>query len=137
MSRKAARHKAPKPRGKHVAGMPNELELEYADTFLRPRKLAGEIRYTYEPEALRLCHRTTITIDWRVTILATGEVEWHEVKGWYCPEDGWIKLKFAASLYPDQKFFLCRKQRKAWAVKSVPNAPAGPLSSSLEARCSA
>lgn len=130
MSRTAARFKVPKPRGVHVAGVPNELELEYAETFLRPRQWVGEIIYTYESVPLRLCHRTTITPDWVVTVLATGDTEYHEVKGWYCPEDGWVKLKFAASLYTSNRFYLCRKRRKQWTVQLVSSAPAGPLSES-------
>jgi hypothetical protein len=127
MSRKRA--KTPRPRGRHIAGVPNELELAYAEAFLKPRKLAGEVAsYTYEPDKLRLCHRTTFTPDWRVE-LAGGGVEYHECKGWYMPEDGWIKAKVAAALYPAALFVLARRKRRDhWEVKSIPNFAAGPLS---------
>ena len=127
MSRAAAHFRQPKPRGQHTAGIPNDLEILYRDTFLLPRQLSGEVeRISYEPDKLRLCRLTTLTPDWRVDLTAGG-VEYHEVKGGMVEEDSWIKLKFAAALYPDLKFFICQRKRKLWTVKLVPNDPPGPL----------
>jgi hypothetical protein len=76
----------------------NKTEERYADQ-LELRRRVGEIReWAFEPENLRLADRTFYAPDFRV-ILANGEVEMHEVKG-YWRDDALVKIKVAASLHP-------------------------------------
>jgi hypothetical protein len=126
MSRKRA--KTPVPRAGHQRGQANALELQYADQFLKPRKRSGEvIEYHYETARLRLCHLQSYTPDWTVK-LADGTVEHHEVKGWRAEPQGWTKVRIAAALYPNQKFFVCQANGKNWRITPLRNDPAGPLS---------
>jgi hypothetical protein len=110
-------------RPRHVAGVPNATELEYARTFLEPRRLLGEIvRYEYEPDTLWLSERLpkrrrcTFTPDWKVS-LPNGWHEYHECKGFMEP-DAAIKLKWAAEKFPDVLFVLAMRARKGrWKIE--------------------
>lgn len=99
----------------------NKTEAEYAG-MLEERQRRGEVVWwKYEGITLRLADNTRYTPDF-VLMLASGQIEVHETKGGFIREDGWLKLKVAAGLYPFH-FFLCQKANKkdggAWAIRRV------------------
>jgi hypothetical protein len=103
--------------GRLKAGAMNKTEREYAD-MLELRKRAGEVAWwAFEPFKIRLADRTFYDVDFGV-MLADGRLEVHEVKGGFITDDGRVKLKIAAELFPAQ-FFLCQKVKKAWTVEVV------------------
>lgn len=98
----------------------NRLEAAYAEV-LEQRRLAGEIqRWDYEPERLILAKRTSYLPDFRV-VLANGELEFHETKG-FVRDDAIVKLKVAARLHP-YRFYLVRKLPKrdggGWDIREI------------------
>lgn len=99
----------------------NNTEAEYAG-MLEARRLRGEVVWwKYEAITLKLADGTRYTPDFAV-MLADGTFEIHETKGGFIREDGWLKVKVAASMFPF-RFFLCQKQSKkeggGWSVKGV------------------
>jgi len=89
---------------------------------LEARRQRGEIVWwKYESITLKLADGTRYTPDFAV-LLAGGEFEIHETKGGFIREDGWLKLKLAAGMFPF-RFFLCQKQAKkdggGWSIKGV------------------
>ena len=61
--------------------------------------MAGKILwYSFEGITLRLADRTTYTPDF-VVMLANGELEMHEVKGFWT-DDAKVKVKVAAEKFP-------------------------------------
>lgn len=118
-----ARLKAGKARPRHVAGVPNDTEAEYARLYLEPRRLIGEIeRYEFEPDTMPLSerlprrNRCSFTPDYKVTFPG-GAVEYHEVKG-FMEGDAYIKLKWAIEKYPQYAFVLATRARKGrWRIQ--------------------
>jgi len=99
----------------------NKTEAEYA-AMLQARTSQGEILWwRYEAVTLKLADNTRYTPDFLV-MRADGTLEIHETKGGFVREDGWVKLKIAAALFPF-RFFLCQKQAKkaggGWQIKMV------------------
>ncbi len=99
----------------------NKTEAEYAG-MLEARKSGGEILWwAYEAVTLKLADNTRYTPDFLV-MLADGTLEIHETKGGFIREDGWLKLKVAAGMFPF-RFFLCQKQAKkaggGWQIRRV------------------
>jgi hypothetical protein len=99
----------------------NKTEAEYAG-MLEARKSSGEILWwAYEAVTLKLADNTRYTPDFLV-MLADGALEVHETKGGFIREDGWLKLKVAAGMFPF-RFFLCQKQAKkaggGWTIRRV------------------
>lgn len=99
----------------------NKTEAEYAG-MLEARKGSGEILWwAYEAVTLKLADNTRYTPDFLV-MLADGTLEIHETKGGFIREDGWLKLKVAAGMFPF-RFFLCQKQAKkaggGWQIRRV------------------
>jgi len=99
----------------------NKTEAEYA-AMLQARKTCGEILWwQYEAVTLKLADNTRYTPDFLV-MLADGTLEIHETKGGFVREDGWVKLKIAAALFPF-RFFLCQKRAKkaggGWQIRMV------------------
>lgn len=83
--------------GGHKVGM-NKLEADYAQ-MLEFRKRAGEILwYEFEAIKLRLADNTFYSPDFLV-LLASGELEIHETKGFW-EEDARVKIKVAAEKFP-------------------------------------
>jgi len=119
-----ARIKTGPKRPRHVAGVPNATEAEYARLYLEPRRLLGEVvRYEYEPDTLALSerlprkNRCSYTPDYKVT-LPNGAVEYHEVKGGFIEGDAYVKWKWAIERYPQFVFILATKQRKGkWRIQ--------------------
>ncbi len=86
-------------------GVMNKLEASYAQE-LEARRAAGEIEWwRYEGLTLRLADRCRYTPDF-VVLLANGELECHETKG-FMRDDALVKLKIAAEQFP-LRFYLVR-----------------------------
>ena len=84
--------------GRLKAETMNKTERSYATT-LEQKKWAGEVAwYRFEGVKLRLADNTFYTPDFAV-MLANGEMEMHEVKG-YWVDDARVKIKIAAEMYP-------------------------------------
>ena len=84
--------------GRLKTGQMNKTESAYCQ-HLELRKRAGEIAwYRFEGIKLRLADNTFYTPDFAV-MLATGEMELHEVKGFWT-DDARVKTKVAADQYP-------------------------------------
>ena len=99
----------------------NKTEAEYAE-ILEARRRRGEVVWwKYEGITLKLADNTRYTPDFAV-MLPQGEFEFHETKGGFIREDGWLKLKLAAGMFPF-RFFLCQKQAKkaggGWTIRRV------------------
>lgn len=99
-------------------GSMNRLESAYAQ-YLGLRQTAGDIVwFAYEPIKLRLADKTFLTIDFFL-MLATGEIEAHEVKGSHLEDDAAVKLKVAAELYPFRFVLVRAGTRGGWELKEI------------------
>lgn len=106
--------------GRLKAGAMNKTEAKYA-AILEARKQAGEVAwYAFEPFKIRLADRTFYDVDFGV-MLADGRLQVHEVKGGYVTDDGKVKVKVAAELFPAE-FFIAQLKNKVWTIDSVGNA---------------
>jgi hypothetical protein len=86
--------------GRLPAGTMNKTEAAYASV-LEARQQAGEIAwFKFEAVKLRLADNTFYTPDFAV-MLTAGEMEMHEVKGFW-EDDARVKIKVAAAMYPFQ-----------------------------------
>lgn len=104
--------------GRMKAGTQNNTEKAYGAE-LALRKAAGEVAwYAFEGMKLRLADNTFYTPDFAV-MRASGELEMHEVKGFWT-DDARVKIKVAASLFP-LKFIAVRPRSKrdggGWQVE--------------------
>lgn len=104
--------------GRLKTGVMNKTEAAYAAT-LDQRRTAGEVAwFKFEGIKLRLADNTFYTPDFFV-MLASGQLEAHEVKG-YWQEDARAKIKIAADMYPI-RFVAIRVRAKkdggGWAVE--------------------
>lgn len=108
--RKVRARGAVRPRGQM-----NKLEAAYAQ-HLREQEYAGAIAwYAYEAAKLRLANNTFYTPDFLV-MRANGEIEVHEVKGFW-EDDARVKIKVAASLYPFRFIAVTKKKGEPWKVE--------------------
>ena len=97
----------------------SDTERRYAQV-LELRKYAGEIvDWYYEPIRLFLAPRTTLTVDFLV-VMRGKNLALHEVKAAWYKEDGWVKLKMAARLYPCFTFVLCQWKERGWYYQTIP-----------------
>lgn len=95
----------------------NRLETAYAQ-HLALRQQAGDVDwFVYEGIKLKLAGKTYLTVDFFL-MLATGDLEAHEVKGSHLEDDAAVKLKVAASLYPF-RFVLVRAAGSTWDLKEI------------------
>jgi len=110
-----------RPTGKpHVPGQMNKLEKAYG-LHLEAEKQEGRVLwYAFERVTLKLATDTRYTPDFMV-MLASGELECHEVKG-FMRDDAFVKLKVAAQSFP----FVFRLAKKlavrdggGWDIKTV------------------
>lgn len=106
--------------GRLKTGERNKTEAAY-ERGLELRRQAGEIAwYKFEGIKLRLADNTFYTPDFAV-MLAGGEIELHEVKG-FMQDDAAVKIKVAADLYPF-RFLLVRVRAKkdggGWDVREI------------------
>lgn len=104
--------------GRLKVGQLNKTEAAY-QSHLELRKNAGEIAwYRFEGVKVRLADNTFYTPDFAV-MLATGEMELHEVKGRWM-DDARVKIKVAADQYPFRFIAVTVKPKKAgggWAIE--------------------
>lgn len=85
--------------GRLKAGAMNKTEAAYAQ-LLEQRRQAGEVTwFKFEGIKLRLADNTFYSPDFFV-MLASGELEAHEVKGGFWTDDARAKTKIAANMYP-------------------------------------
>ncbi len=111
----------------NIGGMNGTEQLYFERLFLQ--KHDGVIKiFKYEPTKFKLAHRCTYTPDFRV-VLPDGTIEYHEVKRrtpkWSSMrDDANVKLKVAATLFPEFRFWLAEYwgEPKGWIVKLVPRA---------------
>ena len=93
--------------GRLKTGQRNKTEQAYED-YLSARQVTGSILwFKFEGVKLRLADNTFYTPDFSV-MLASGQMEMHEVKGFW-QDDARAKIKIAAELYPFR--FLAAKPR--------------------------
>ncbi|MDH0342849.1 DUF1064 domain-containing protein [Chromobacterium haemolyticum] len=104
--------------GRLPAGVMNKTEAAYAQA-LDQRRFAGEVAwFKFEGVKLRLADSTFYTPDFAV-MLANGQIEMHEVKG-YWQDDARAKIKIAADLYPFRFIAVQVKAKKdggGWVVE--------------------
>ena len=92
----------------------NKTEAAY-DRHLELRRMAGEVAwYGFEAAKLRLAYKTFYTPDFLV-ILADGEVQFHEVKGFW-RDDARVKIKIAAEQLPF-RFLAIHKTKDGWETE--------------------
>lgn len=86
---------------------------------LEARRLAGEIRsWRFEAVTLKLGFDCRYTPDFYV-VLESGAVELHEVKGGKAWDDAMVKLKAAATQFPQFTFVFARLIKTTWIVAEV------------------
>lgn len=104
--------------GRLKAGQMNKTEAEYA-SMLEDYKQGGFIAwYRFEGIKLRLADNTFYTPDFAV-MLATGQMELHEVKGFWT-DDARVKTKVAADQYPFRIIGVTKRAKKdggGWKVE--------------------
>ena len=84
--------------GRLKTGERNKTEQAYED-YLGARQRVGDVLwFRFEGVKLRLADNTFYTPDFAV-MLASGQMEMHEVKGFWA-DDARVKIKVAAELYP-------------------------------------
>lgn len=84
--------------GRLKTGERNKTERAYED-YLGARQRVGDVLwFRFEGVKLRLADNTFYTPDFAV-MLASGQMEMHEVKGFWA-DDARVKIKVAAELYP-------------------------------------
>lgn len=84
--------------GRLKTGTMNKTEAAY-ERDLRDAMMIGDVLwYRFEGIKLRLADNTFYTPDFAVMV-ATGEIELHEVKGFWA-DDARVKIKVAADQYP-------------------------------------
>lgn len=88
--------------GRLPAGRMNKTESAYSNV-LQARKMAGEITWwAFEPINIRLAPNCYYRVDFLV-MLASGQVECHEVKGGAgFKDDALVKIKVASTILPFQ-----------------------------------
>lgn len=106
--------------GRLKTGQMNKTEAAYhAD--LQLRQHAGEVAwFKFEGVKLRLADNTFYSPDFAV-MLASGQMEMHEVKGFW-QDDARVKIKVAADLYPF-RFMAVRPRAKknggGWEIEEL------------------
>lgn len=114
---RTAQAKKARPRPQHTPGRMNKTEARYQQEVIEPRLRSGEYRSArFEAIKLRLADRTFYTPDFAVVNDATGEIELHEVKG-YWEEDARVKIKVAAHQYPEYRFIAIQHQKGQWKTE--------------------
>jgi hypothetical protein len=103
--------------GRLGTGRMNKTEAAY-EQVLATRLHLGEILwYRFEAHKLRLADNTFYTPDFPV-ITATGEIEFHEVKG-YWTDKARAKTKVAAAQFPHRFIAVKRAGRHGWQFEDM------------------
>lgn len=98
--------------GRLPKGQQNKTEAAYEDRVLKPAMLSGDVAwYRFEGVKLRLADSTFYTPDFAV-MRRNGEIEIHEVKGFWT-DDARVKIKVAAAQYPFQ-FVAVQRVKGEW-----------------------
>lgn len=104
--------------GRLKVGTMNKTEAAYA-AHLQRRHMAGEVAwFKFEGMKLRLANNTFYSPDFAV-MLSTGQLEQHEVKGFW-QDDARAKIKIAADMYPFKFIAIKARTKKdggGWAVE--------------------
>lgn len=104
--------------GRLKAGQMNRTEAAYA-AFLETLRSCGDVAwFRFEGMKLRLADNTFYTPDFAV-MRSTGEIECHEVKGFWA-DDARVKIKVAADAYPFEFIAVSPLSKKAgggWKVE--------------------
>lgn len=104
--------------GRLKTGQMNKTEQAYAER-LKLLQHAGEVAwFKFEGMKLRLADNTFYSPDFAV-MLASGEMEMHEVKGFW-QDDARAKIKIAADIYPFRFIAVKVKPKKeggGWAIE--------------------
>jgi len=109
----------------HTPGHMNKAEQRYAQHLELRRHTESEVfridAYWFEPVGLRLAKKTFYHPDFMV-VLASGLVEFHEVKG-HWEDDARVKIKVAANTYPHFRFLAVTARSKkdggGWVVEEI------------------
>ncbi len=105
--------------GRLKTGAMNQTEARY-ERDLRDAVTLGDVAwYRFEGIKLRLADNTFYTPDFAV-MLSTGEMEMHEVKGFWA-DDARVKIKVAADQYPFRFIAVQPLSKKAgggWKVEA-------------------
>lgn len=96
--------------GRLKASQMNKTELEYADTLEKQKYIGDILWYKFEGIKFRLADNTFYSPDFAV-MLSTGEMQIHEVKGFW-EDDAKVKIKVAADLYPFTFIAVSKKAKK-------------------------
>ena len=99
--------------GRMKSGVRNATEADY-EKLLETRRCIGEVLwYRFEGITLRIAKGVSYTPDF-VVMLASGEIELHEVKG-YWRDDSRAKTRVAAEQFPFRIIAITRPSRKKGA----------------------
>lgn len=98
-------------------GTPNRLEAAYGQHLALRQKAGDVVWFAYEGIKLRLADKTFLTVDYFL-MLASGDLEAHEVKGSHLEDDAAVKLKVAAAMFPF-RFVLVRAAGAGWDLKEI------------------
>jgi hypothetical protein len=99
--------------GRMKAGVRNSTEADY-EKLLETRRCIGEVLwYRFEGITLRIAKGVSYTPDF-VVMLASGEIELHEVKG-YWRDDSRAKTRIAAEQFPFRIIAITRPSKKKGA----------------------
>lgn len=105
--------------GRLKVGVRNRTEAAY-EAFLEMRKDHAEVLwYKFEGVKLRLADNTFYSPDFAV-MLANGQIEMHEVKGFW-QDDARVKIKMAAELFPFRFIAVTAEAKKrggGWKVEA-------------------
>ena len=86
---------------------------------LEMRNRIGEVEdYRWEPLRLKLAPDCTYEPDFMV-LMADHSVEFHEVKGRFITDDGMVKVRVAAQMFPWFTFRLFQYDRKGCKVREL------------------
>lgn len=100
--------------GRLKSGQMNRTELAY-DAHLELLQRAGEIQWRkFEGLKLRLADNTFYSPDF-VVMTSAGQIECHEVKGYWL-DDARVKIKVAAATFPF-RFIGVQKDKSGWKVE--------------------
>lgn len=99
--------------GRLKQGVMNQTEAKYA-SHLEQLKMIGEIAwYSFEAWKFRLADKTFYSPDF-IVMKTTGELEAHEVKG-YWEDDARVKIKVASAMHPLQFIaVMWNKKNNCW-----------------------
>lgn len=100
--------------GRLKSGQMNKTEERYTQRLDLLLKSGEILWYKFESIKLKLADNTFYTADFFV-MAADGVLEVHEVKGGFITDDGKVKLKVAAEMFPF-RFFQCQWKSKQWDI---------------------